>query len=187
MTLLHSSRTRGFSLILHVSCPSSSIIHISNIKKTTAVTSYFKFTIWPLIMLIPTGLDILSRTSHTYGSNPGYHLLFGCHVSLSSSRCESFSYFLCFTWPQLLGEVLVRYSIECLFNCSMSDVSSWLDDGFWEGRPEFMCILIWPPNAKSSFIGKDPDTGKDWKQKEKGATENEMVRKHHWLNGHEFE
>ena len=35
--------------------------------------------------------------------------------------------------------------------------------------------------------GKDPDTGKDWGQEEKGATEDKMVGWHHWLNGHEFE
>ena len=33
---------------------------------------------------------------------------------------------------------------------------------------EFMCILIWPPNAKSWFIGKDPDAGKDWRQRRRG-------------------
>ena len=36
-------------------------------------------------------------------------------------------------------------------------------------------------------IGKDPDAGKDWRQEEKGTTEDEMVGWHHWLNGHEFE
>ena len=41
--------------------------------------------------------------------------------------------------------------------------------------------------AMSQFIGKDPDDGQDWRQKEKGAAEDEMVRWHHWLNGHEFE
>ena len=40
---------------------------------------------------------------------------------------------------------------------------------------------------KSQLIGKDPDTGKDWEQEEKGATENEMVGLHHRLSGHEFE
>ena len=40
--------------------------------------------------------------------------------------------------------------------------------------------------GKSWFIWKDPDTGKDWGQEEKGAAEDEMVRWHHWLNGHEF-
>ena len=37
------------------------------------------------------------------------------------------------------------------------------------------------------FIGKDPDAQKDWRQKKKGAAEDEMVRKHHRLNGHESE
>ena len=37
------------------------------------------------------------------------------------------------------------------------------------------------------LIGKDPDAGKDWRQEEKGTTEDEMVGWDHWLNGHEFE
>ena len=36
--------------------------------------------------------------------------------------------------------------------------------------------ILWPPDAKSQLIGKYPDTGKDWRQKEKGAVEDEMVR-----------
>ena len=47
--------------------------------------------------------------------------------------------------------------------------------------------VLWPPDVKSRFIRKDPDAGKDWRQEEKGTTENEMVVWHHWLNGHEFE
>ena len=44
-----------------------------------------------------------------------------------------------------------------------------------------------PPGVKSQLIRKDPDAGKDWRQEEKGMTEDEMVGWHHWLNGHEFE
>ena len=47
--------------------------------------------------------------------------------------------------------------------------------------------ILWPPDAKSWLIWKDPDAGKDWGQEEKGAIEDEMVGWHHWLNGHEFE
>ena len=43
------------------------------------------------------------------------------------------------------------------------------------------------PDVKSQFIGKDPDAGKDWGQEGKGVTEDEMLRWHHQLNGHEFE
>ena len=41
--------------------------------------------------------------------------------------------------------------------------------------------ILWPPDTKSRLIGKD------WKQEEKGTTEDEMVGWHHPLNGHEFE
>ena len=46
--------------------------------------------------------------------------------------------------------------------------------------------ILWPPDAKSWLIGKDPDAGKDWGQEEKGTIEDEMVGWHHWLNGHGF-
>ena len=47
--------------------------------------------------------------------------------------------------------------------------------------------ILWPPNVKNWLIGKYPDAGKDWKQEEKGVTEDEMVGWHHWLNAQEFE
>ena len=47
--------------------------------------------------------------------------------------------------------------------------------------------ILWPPDLKSWLTGKDPDAGKDWRQEEEEATEDEMVGWHHWLNGQEFE
>ena len=47
--------------------------------------------------------------------------------------------------------------------------------------------VLWPPQVKSWFIGKDPDAGRDWGQEEKGTTEDEMAGWHHWLNGRESE
>ena len=47
--------------------------------------------------------------------------------------------------------------------------------------------ILWSPDAKNWLVGKDPDAGKDWRQEEKGSTEDEMVGWHHWLDGHEFE
>ena len=46
--------------------------------------------------------------------------------------------------------------------------------------------ILWPPDVKSWLIGKDPDAGEDWRQKEKRVAEHKMVGEHHWLNGHEF-
>ena len=45
--------------------------------------------------------------------------------------------------------------------------------------------MLWPPDAKSWLIWKDPDAGKDWRQK-KGVTEDEMVGWHPQLNAYEF-
>ena len=45
--------------------------------------------------------------------------------------------------------------------------------------------ILWPHEAKSWLIGKDPDAGKDWRQEEKGTTEDEMVGWYHRPNGHE--
>ena len=51
---------------------------------------------------------------------------------------------------------------------------------------EALTPILWPPDAKSWLIWKDPDTGKDWGQEEKGTTEDEMVGWHHRHNGHGF-
>ena len=48
-------------------------------------------------------------------------------------------------------------------------------------------LILWPPDGKNGLIWKDPNAGKDWRQEEKGMTEDEMVGWHHRLNGDEFE
>ena len=53
--------------------------------------------------------------------------------------------------------------------------------------PDAKTAILWPPDAKNWLIGKEHDAGKDWKQEEKGMTEDEMVGRHHRLNGYEFE
>ena len=62
---------------------------------------------------------------------------------------------------------------------------SWIFTGRTDAEAE--APILWPPDAKDWLIRKDPDYGKDWRQEEKGTTEDEMVGWHHWLNGHEFE
>ena len=62
---------------------------------------------------------------------------------------------------------------------------SWIFIGRTDAKAE--ATIIWPPDMKNWLTGKDPDAGKDWSQEEKGTTEDEMVRWHHWLNGPEFE
>ena len=84
-----------------------------------------------------------------------------------------------------------------LLNCSVGE-------DFWEslrlqGNPtspsgifigrtdaEAEAPILQPPDLKNWLIGKDPDAEKDWRQEEKGTTEDEMVGWNHWLDGHEF-
>ena len=47
--------------------------------------------------------------------------------------------------------------------------------------------VLWPPHAKSWLTGKDSDAGRDWRQEEKGTTEDERAGWHHWLDGRESE
>ena len=47
--------------------------------------------------------------------------------------------------------------------------------------------ILWLPDVKSQFTGRDPASGKDWGQEKKRVTEDKMAEWHHWLNGHEFE
>ena len=62
---------------------------------------------------------------------------------------------------------------------------SWISIGRTGAEAE--TPIFWPPDAKNWLIRKDPDAGKDWRQEEKGTTEDEMFGWHHWFNGHEFE
>ena len=62
---------------------------------------------------------------------------------------------------------------------------SWIFIGRTDAEAE--APILWPPDAKNWLIGKDPDAGKDWRQEEKGTTEDEMVEWYHRLHGYEFE
>ena len=61
---------------------------------------------------------------------------------------------------------------------------SWIFIGRIDAEAE--TPILWPPDVKNLLIGKDPDAGKDWRQK-KGMAEDEMIGWHHQLDGHEFE
>ena len=57
----------------------------------------------------------------------------------------------------------------------------------FETDAEAEAPILWLPGVKNLLIGRDPDAGKDRRQEEKGTTEGEMVKSHHWCNGPEFE
>ena len=62
---------------------------------------------------------------------------------------------------------------------------SWIFTGRTDVEAE--APIFWPPDAENQLTGKDPEPGKDWRQEEKGTTEDEMVGWHHQLDVHQFE
>ena len=86
--------------------------------------------------------------------------------------------------------VVLEKTLESLLDCKEIQPVHPIGDksGVFIGRTdaEAETLLLWPPDAKGWLIWKDPDAGRDWGQKEKGMSEDEMAGWHHWLDGHEF-
>ena len=61
----------------------------------------------------------------------------------------------------------------------------WIFTGRTDAEAE--APIPWSSDVKSQLTGKGPDAAKDWRQEEKGMTEDEMVGWHHWLYGYAFE
>ena len=109
-------------------------------------------------------------------------------------------------YPRTLSNVLRHYGLSqklstkelMLLKCGEKTLESPLDckeiqpvhsegdqpwDFFGRNDAKSETPVLWPPHAKSWFIGKDSDAGRDWGQEEKGTTEDEMAGWHHWLDG----
>ena len=110
-------------------------------------------------------------------------VIYGCDSwSIKKAECQRIDAF----WT-----VVLEKTLESTLDCKIKWVNpkgnqSWI---FIESRTdaETKTPILWPPEVKNWLIGKDPDTGKDWSQEEKGMTEDEMAGWHHWFNGHESE
>ena len=87
--------------------------------------------------------------------------------------------------------VVLEKTLESALDCKEIQTvhpkgdQSWVFIGRTDAEAE--TPILWPPDVKNWLIGKDPDAGKDWRQEDKGKTEDEMVGWHHCLKGHEFE
>ena len=86
--------------------------------------------------------------------------------------------------------VMLEKTLESPLDCKEIQLVHPKGDQSWVfiGRTdvEAETPILWPPDAKSWLIWKDPDAGKDWGKEEKGTTEDEMAGWHHQLNGHGF-
>ena len=91
----------------------------------------------------------------------------------------------------VLWTVTLEKSLERPLDCKQIKPANpkWNQPWIFIGRTDAIAEapILLPPDVKNLLTGKDPDAGKDWRQEEKGTTEDEMVGWHHWLNWQEFE
>ena len=90
----------------------------------------------------------------------------------------------------MLWTVVLEKTLESPLDCKEIQPvhpkgdQSWVYIGGTDAEAE--TPILWPPDAESWLIWKDPDAGKDWGQEEKGTIEDEMVGWHHQYKGHGF-
>jgi len=108
--------------------------------------------------------------------------------------CKSWTIMKAESWKNWCFEIVVlEKTLECPLDSKETKTVNpkgnqpWIFTGktCWSWSSNTLITKFF--DAKNRLIGKNPDAGKDWRQEEKGATENEMVRQHHWLSGYEFE
>ena len=111
--------------------------------------------------------------------NPGFEPV--------SPHCRQILYWLSYK-VVLEGKIVKSIDLaksDCILIVLMIHKGDQPWDFFGRNDAKAETPVLWPPHAKSWLIGKDSDGGRDWGQEEKGATEDEMARWHHWLGGPE--
>ena len=110
-------------------------------------------------------------------------VMYGCETwTIKKAGCWRIDAFELWCWRRRLKRLSDCKKMKPV-NCKGNQ--SWIFIGRTDAEAEIP--ILWPLDGKSWLIGKDPDAGKDLGKEEKGTIEDEMVRWHHWLNGHEFE
>ena len=111
------------------------------------------------------------------------HLIFIKDVGILYKVCELKNW--CF-WTVVLEKTL-QSPLDCkeIQPINPKGNQSWIFIGRTDAEAE--TPILWPLATKNWLIQKDLDAWKDWRQEEKGMTEDKMIGWHHRLNGHEFE
>ena len=133
-----------------------------------------------------TNLESVLKSRHHFANKGPYSQSYG----FSSSHVQTWELdrkegwvakkhaFECCCWRRILRVPWTARSNQSILKEISPEYPS-------ERRMLKLKLILWPPDSKR-FIAKDSDAGKDWGQKEKRGTEEEMVRWHHRLNGYEF-
>ena len=98
------------------------------------------------------------------------------HCTIKKAECRRIDAFELWCWRRLLR---VPWTARRSSQSILKEISLNIH---WKDWSEAETSILWPPDVKNQLIGKDPDAGKDWRQEEKGSTEDEMVGWHHQLD-----
>ena len=110
-------------------------------------------------------------------------VMYGCESwTAKKAECWRIDTFELWCWSRLLKSPFDCKEIQPVHR--KGDLS-WVFIGRTDTEAE--TPILWPPDAKSWLIRKDPNAGRDWGQDEKGTAEDEMAGWHHQLDGHESE
>ena len=126
------------------------------------------------------------QSSQSYGFFPVVR--YGCESwTIKKAEAEELMLLNCGFKEDSWSQIEVRSPLNCkeIKPVNPKGDQCWIFIGRTDAEAE--APILWPPDGKNWFIGKDPDARKDWRQEEKGTTEDEMVGWHHQLEGHEFE
>ena len=103
-------------------------------------------------------------------------------------QCESWTIRKSECWRIDAFKLVLEKTLESPLDCKEikpfhpKENESWMFIGRTDAEAE--APILWPPDVRSWFTGKDPDAGESWKQEKKGPTEDEMAGWHHQLDGH---
>ena len=130
------------------------------------------------------------RERHHFADKGWYSLSYG----FSSSQVQMWELVYKEGWAPknwCFQTVVLEKTLESPLDCKKIKPVNPEGNQFWifirRTDAEAEAPIFWPPDVKNWLIGKDPDAGKDWRQEEKGMTEDEMVGWHHRFDGHKFE
>ena len=100
------------------------------------------------------------------------------NLTIKKAVCQRIDALEVWCWRRLLR-------VTCIKPVNPKGNQSWIFISRTDAEVE--APILWPPDAKNWLLRKNPDAEKNWRQEEKGTTENEMVEWHHQLDGYEYE
>ena len=133
--------------------------------------------------------QLIGKQRHYFANN--LHLVKAMVFPVVMQACQSWTIKKVQHWRIDAFELVLETTLESPMDCKeIKSVhpkgnQSWIFIGKTDTEAEVP--IFWLPDGKNWLIGKDPDAWKDWRQEEKGTTEDRMIGWHHQLNGHEFE